>query len=229
MLRTAISVRFVGLITAGRAWHGTGPSAPARAPPAPPPRPLALPGPAGCTLRAAKSSVGVTLEIAPGVPYARVAQIGSMEVTLPIGRDAPAAGVAVAAGNVKLKGLATPSGLALYPARPFVISEVLVPGPHSRLRWGEVAADRVAVEVELAKESRTEFRDVKGPLRASRAVRRSAPDQPGQLRQLRRLRRARVRSGRGPEVVVARADRRPAERPARWRSWSSTARPPSTR
>ena len=90
-------------------------------------------------------------------------------MTLPIGRDAPAAGVSVAAGNVKLKGLATPAGLALYPARPFVVGEVLVPGPHSRLRWGEVAADRVAVEVELAKESRTEFRDVKGPLRASRA------------------------------------------------------------
>ena len=47
-----------------------------------------------------------------------------MEVTLPIGRDAPAAGVSVAAGNVKLKGLATPSGLALYPARPFVVGEV---------------------------------------------------------------------------------------------------------
>ena len=131
-------------------------------------RPIALPGPAGCTLRAAKSGAGVTLEIAPGVPYARVAQLGSIEVTLPIGRDAPAAGVSVAAGNVRLKGLATPPGLALYPARPFVVGEVLVPGPHSRLRWSEVAADRVAVEVELAKESRTEFRDVKGPLRTSR-------------------------------------------------------------
>jgi hypothetical protein len=132
------------------------------------PEPIVLPGPAGCTLRAAKSGVGVTLEIAPGVPYARVAQFGSLEVTLPIGRDAPAAGVSVAAGNVRLKGLATPAGLALYPARPFVVGEVLVPGPHSRLRWGEVAADRVAVEVPLAKEIRTEFRDMKGPLRTSR-------------------------------------------------------------
>jgi hypothetical protein len=61
-------------------------------------RPL-LPGTRGCTLRAAKSSAGVTLEIAPGVPYARVAQFGSLEVTLPIGRDAPAAGVSVAAGT----------------------------------------------------------------------------------------------------------------------------------
>ena len=162
-----------------RAWRGNG-SHPAPAPaPARPagapragglPEAVALPGPAagGCTLRAAKSGVGVTLEIAPGVPYARVAPVGSMEVTLPIGRDAPAAAVSVAAGNVKLKGLATPSGLALYAARPFVVGEVLVPGPHSRLRWGEVAADRVGVEVELAKDSRTEFRDVKGPLRASR-------------------------------------------------------------
>ena len=184
MLRTPIAFVFVGLIT-GQNARGAGtvpipPRAPAPARPAGParrglPEAVALPGPAagGCTLRAAKSGVGVTLEIAPGVPYARVAQVGSMEVTLPIGRDAPAAGVSVAAGNVKLKGLATPSGLALYPARPFVVGEVLVPGPHSRLRWGEVAADRVAVEVELAKESRTEFRDVKGPLRASRAVRRS--------------------------------------------------------
>jgi hypothetical protein len=89
-------------------------------------------------------------------------------VTLPVGRDAPAAGVSVTAGNVKLKGLATPSGLALYPARPFVINEVLVPGPHTRLRWAEITTDRVAVEVDLAKESRAEFRDVRGPLRASR-------------------------------------------------------------
>jgi hypothetical protein len=132
------------------------------------PEAVTLPGPAGCTLRAAKSGVGVTLEIAPGVPYARVGQIGSMEVTLPIGRDAPAAGVAVTVGNVKLKGLASPSGLALFPARPFVIGEVLVPGPHTRLRWGEVAANRVAVEVELAKEIRAEFRELKGPARASR-------------------------------------------------------------
>src|SRR5262249_40298142 len=129
---------------------------------------VALPGPAGCKLRAAKSSAGVTLELAAGVPYARVAQAQSIEVTLPIGQDTPAAGVSVATGDVRLKGVATPASLALYPARPFVIGEVLVPGPHSRLRWGEVAADRVAVEVELAKESRTEFRDVKGPLRASR-------------------------------------------------------------
>jgi hypothetical protein len=110
----------------------------------------------------------VTLEIAAGVPYARVAQAQSIEVTLPIGRDAPAAGVSAAVGNVRLKGLATPASLALYPARPFFVGEMLVPGPHSRLRWGEVAADRVAVEVELAKESRTEFREVKAPLRASR-------------------------------------------------------------
>jgi hypothetical protein len=155
-VRTAIAFVFVCLVT--------GPGARAAAPPPP----LVLPGPTGCTLRAAKSSAGVTLEIAPGVPYARVAQLGSIEVTLPIGRDTPAAGVSVAAGNVKLKGFATPASLALYPARPFVIGEVVVPGPHSRLRWGEVAANRVAVEVELAKESRTEFRDVKGPLRVSR-------------------------------------------------------------
>jgi hypothetical protein len=45
---------------------------------------------------------------------------------------------------------------------------VVVPGPHTRLRWGDVAADRVAVEVDLGKQSRTEFRDLKGPLRASR-------------------------------------------------------------
>jgi len=132
------------------------------------PEPIAVPGAAGCTLRATKSGAGVTLELAPGVPFARVAQLGSIEVTLPIGRDAPPAGVTATAGNVRLKALATPSGLALYPARPFVVGEVVVPGPHSRLRWGEVAADRVAVEVELAKESRTEFRDVKGPLRTSR-------------------------------------------------------------
>ncbi len=180
MLRTPIAVVFVGLIT-GQNARGAGtvpipPRAPAPARPAGAPRAgglpeaVTLPGPAagGCTLRASKSGVGVTLEIAPGVPYARVAPVGSMEVTLPIGRDAPAAAVSVAAGNVKLKGLATPSGLALYAARPFVVGEVLVPGPHSRLRWGEVAADRVGVEVELAKDSRTEFRDVKGPLRASR-------------------------------------------------------------
>ena len=187
MFGTAAAFLLVGVLTAPDAgavgWAPVPPGAvpPPRAAGQPPraaaapravaaslPAPIALPGPAGCTLRAAKSGAGVTLEIAPGVPYARVAQLGSIEVTLPIGRDAPAAGVSVAAGNVKLKGLATPPGLALYPARPFVVGEVLVPGPHSRLRWGEVAADRVAVEVELAKESRTEFRDVKGPLRTSR-------------------------------------------------------------
>src|SRR5206468_10203713 len=65
-----------------------------------------------------------------------------------------AAGVSAAVGNVRLKGVATPQSLALYPARPFVIGEVVVPGPHSRLRWGEVAADRVAVEVELRSEER---------------------------------------------------------------------------
>src|SRR4051812_9268009 len=156
MFRTGTASVFVFLITAGGARAAVLPA------------PLALPAPVGCTLRAAKSSAGVTLEIAPGVPYARVTQVGSMEVTLPVGRDAPPAGVSVTAGNVRLKGMATPSGLALYPARPFVISEVLVPGPHSRLRWGDVTADRVAVEVELAKESRAEFRGVKGPLRVPR-------------------------------------------------------------
>jgi hypothetical protein len=125
-------------------------------------------GPVGCTLRAAKPRAAVTLEMAPGVPYAHAAQIESLEVALPIGRDAPAAGVQVVMGNVTVKGLAGPSGLALYPARPFVIREVVVPGPQSRLRWGDVAADRVAVELELAKENRGEFRDVKGPLRATR-------------------------------------------------------------
>jgi len=188
LVGTAAAFLLVGLLTAPNAgaggWAPVPPGAvpppraagqPPRAAPAPRvvvaslPEPIALPGPVGCTLRAAKSGAGVTLEIAPGVPYARVAQFGSLEVTLPVGKDAPAAGVSVAAGNVKLKGLATPAGLALYPARPFVVGEVLVPGPHSRLRWREVAADRVAVEVELAKEIRTEFRDVKGPLRTSRA------------------------------------------------------------
>jgi hypothetical protein len=146
----------VGVLTASDARAVTLPDA------------IALPASPGCTWRAAKSSAGVTLEIAPGVPYARVGQLGTIEVTLPIGRDVPAAGVSVAAGNVRLKGLATPTGLALFPARPFVVGEVLVPGPHSRLRWSEVAANRVAVEIELAKESRTEFRDIKGPLRTSR-------------------------------------------------------------
>jgi hypothetical protein len=119
-------------------------------------------------LRAAKSNAGVTLEIAPGVPYARVAQAQSIEVALPIGRDAPAAGVSVTVGSVRLKGLAAPPGLALYPARPFVVGEMVVPGSHSRLRWGEVAANRVAVEIDLPKEMRSEVRDVKGPLRAWR-------------------------------------------------------------
>src|SRR4051812_45134307 len=143
--------------------RSTGPALPAALP-----APVVLPAPAGCTLRAARSGAGVTLEIAAGVPYARIAQLQSIEVTLPIGRDTPPAGVSVAVGNVRLKGLATPPGLALYPARPFVVGEVMAPGPHSRLRWGEVAGDRVAVEVELAKESRTQVRDLKGPLRASR-------------------------------------------------------------
>jgi len=158
MFCTLVAFVFVGVITGANA----------HAAPLPLPPPLTLPAPGACTLRAAKTGVGVTLELAPGVPFARVGQIGSMEVTLPAGREAPAAGVSVTTGNVKLKGLATPSGLALFPARPFVVGEVLVPGPHSRLRWGEVTASRVAVEVELAKESRSEFRDVNGPLRAVR-------------------------------------------------------------
>src|SRR5216117_177151 len=100
---------------------------------------------------------GVTLELAAGIPYARLAQAQSIEVRLPIGEDSPVAGVSAAAGNVKLEGLATPASLALFPSRPFVIGEVLVPGPHTRLRWGEVAADSVAVEVELGPDSRTEL------------------------------------------------------------------------
>ena len=176
MVRAAVVLVLVGLVTGGdarAAGFAIPPGAAVPRPAAPArggglPEALVLPAQAGCTLRAAKSSAGVTLEIAPGVPYARVAQLGSIEVTLPIGRDAPAAGVVATAGNVKLKGLATPASLALYPARPFVVGEVVVPGPHSRLRWSEVAADRVAVEVELAKEIRAEFRDVKGALRTSR-------------------------------------------------------------
>ena len=156
MIRTVAGFVLVGAITASDARATALPEA------------IALPASPGCTWRAAKSSAGVTLEIAPGVPYARVGQIGMIEVTLPLGRDVPAAGVSVTAGNVRLKGLATPAGLALFPARPFVVGEVLVPGPHSRLRWGEVAANRVAVEIELAKEIRTEFRDIKGRLRTSR-------------------------------------------------------------
>ena len=136
--------------------------------PAGPPPPVALPaGPAGCTLRATKPRDVVTLEILPGVAYARAAEIESLEATLAVGRDAPA-GVQVVVGNVKLRGLAASSTLALYPARPFVIGEVLVPGPQSRLRWGDVAANSVTVELPLAKENRTEVRDVKAPLRATR-------------------------------------------------------------
>ena len=170
------TLALVGLVTApgGRAAGMPIPPGVATPPPAPAaraaarPAPIILPGPAGCTLRATKPRDPVTLEIAPGVPYARAAEIDSLEVTLPIGRDASAAGVQLAVGRVKLRGLATPAGLALYPARPFVVGEVFVPGPHSRLRWGEVAADRVAVEIELGKESRAQVRDFKGPLRASR-------------------------------------------------------------
>src|SRR5436190_23281487 len=91
----AVAFSLVGVIPAAEARAAALPAA------------ISLPGPAGCTLRATKSSAGVTLEIAPGVPYARVGQIGSIEVTLPIGRDTPAAGVSVAAGNVRLKGFAT--------------------------------------------------------------------------------------------------------------------------
>jgi hypothetical protein len=179
---TVAAFMFVGLVTGEDAraagWSGL-PGGATVAPAAAParaasvsrgalPEPIALPGQGGCTLRAAKSGAGVTLEIAPGVPYARVAQLGTIEVNLPIGRDAPAAGVSATAGNVKLKGLATPTGLGLYASRPFVVGEVVEPGPSSRLRWSEVAPDRVEVEIELAKESRTEFRDVKGPLRTWR-------------------------------------------------------------
>jgi hypothetical protein len=160
MIRTVAAFFFVGLVTYAQARAGSLPEAivvPAGGSPT-----------AGCALRAAKSNAGVTLEIAPGVPYARVAQAQSIEVALPVGRDAPAAGVSVTVGSVRLKGLATPPGLALYAARPFVVGEMLVPGPHSRLRWGEVAANRVAVEIDLAKEMRSEVRDVRGPLRAWR-------------------------------------------------------------
>jgi hypothetical protein len=159
MIRTVAAFFFVGLVTSAQARAGGLPEA------------IVVPAngsPAGCALRAAKSNAGVTLEIAPGVPYARVAQAQSIEVALPVGREAPAAGVSLTVGSVRLKGLATPPGLALYAARPFVVGEMLVPGPHSRLRWGEVAANRVAVEIDLAKEMRSEVRDVKGPLRAWR-------------------------------------------------------------
>jgi hypothetical protein len=176
MIRAAVAVAFVGLVTGPDARAAgfaipSGAAVPRAAAPARAgglPEALVLPGQGGCTLRAAKSSAGVTLEIAPGVPYARVGQSSSIEVNLPIGRNAPAAGVAVAAGNVKLTGLATPAALALYAARPFVVGEVIVPGPNSRLRWGEVGPDRVEVEVELGKEIRSEFRDMKGPLRTWR-------------------------------------------------------------
>src|SRR5678816_50007 len=101
-IATFATLVFVSALTAADA-HAAGsvpvpPQAtaavPARAPtsqrPGGLPEALVLPGPAGCVLRAAKSYAGVTLEIAPGVPYAHVAQFGSLEVTLPIGRDAPA-------------------------------------------------------------------------------------------------------------------------------------------
>ena len=144
-------------------------AAPAPRAPASLPEPIALPGPAGCTLRAAKSGVGVTLEIAPGVALCAASRSsGPSKSRFRSDGTRPLPACRVAAGNVRLKGLATPAGLALYPARPFVVGEVLVPGPHSRLRWREVAADRVAVEVPLAKEIRTEFRDMKGPLRTAR-------------------------------------------------------------
>ena len=110
MFRTIASLVLVGALT-GAPARAAGPvplppqaAVPTPRAPAPqrsagPPEPLKLPGPAGCTLRAAKSYAGVTLEIAPGVPYAHVAQFGSLEVTLPIGRDAPAAGVSVGRGT----------------------------------------------------------------------------------------------------------------------------------
>jgi len=132
------------------------------------PAALVLPGPSGCTLRAAKSGSGATLEIAPGVPYARIGQVESIEVTLPIAADAPAAGVQATVGNVRLRGFATSPGLAIYPARPFVVGAVLAPGPQTRLRWGAIARDRAEVEIELARESRTEVRELKGPLRVWR-------------------------------------------------------------
>ena len=124
-------------------------------------------------LRAAKSRDGVTLEIAAGVPYARVAQLQSIEVTLPIGRDAPAAGVSVVVGNVKLKGLATPPGLALYPARPFVIGEVMAPA--------RTAVCAGAMSSPIASRWRSSWRrragrrsrDLKGPARVA-PVRRSS-------------------------------------------------------
>src|SRR5262245_33057454 len=103
MVRLAVAFVFVGLVTGHDARAaGTVPLPPSAA--IPPragglPEPLVLPASSGCTLRAVKSSAGATLEIAPGVPYARVAQARSIEVALPIGRDTPAAGVLVEAGN----------------------------------------------------------------------------------------------------------------------------------
>src|SRR5262245_27351768 len=111
MVRNAVAFVFVGLVT-GQDARAVGPvpvppsalvpprgAIPAQtsglARPGGPPEPLALPEPAGCMLRAAKSSAGVTLEIAPSVPYARIAQVRSTEVTLPIGRGTPVAGVVV--------------------------------------------------------------------------------------------------------------------------------------
>src|SRR5204863_9635479 len=40
--------------------------------------------------------------------------------------------------------------------------------PQTRLRWGAIGPDRAEVEIELAKESRTEVRELKGPLRVWR-------------------------------------------------------------
>src|SRR5438477_4346067 len=112
MTRTATAFLLVGLLTGLGACAGGSTSATPRAVPpkvaaAPSrghglPEPIALPGPAGCTLRAARSSAGVTLELAAGVPYARLAQAQSVEVRLPIGQESPVAGVSAAAGNVRL-------------------------------------------------------------------------------------------------------------------------------
>jgi hypothetical protein len=130
------------------------------------PAPLTLPEQPGCPLRAEKFLIPLVLEISPGLPYANVGVTDWIEATLPAGSSAVAK-VRLGAGGIHLSGVATPAGLPLHPARPFLVGDLIVPNSNRRLAWTTVTSEGIGLELTVEPQDKN-WIIVKGPLRAVR-------------------------------------------------------------
>jgi hypothetical protein len=111
---------------------------------------LAWPREVGCSLRAGDwKQLDLRLRLRPGgPPYAEASgEAENIKLVLPVGGAERGATVELDALGVRLRGILEADEVRLFPALPFVVGGVLVPGGDMPLRWTSTAAGSVTYEL----------------------------------------------------------------------------------